>query len=68
MGQRIKHFDFVSQDSPQVVFERPVMDDYPIRFREKLLSALVNGGPSISKEAVIPTGESPLTLFIIMVN
>ncbi|CAL5185183.1 unnamed protein product [Lathyrus oleraceus] len=68
MGQRIKRFDFVSRDSPQVGFESRVMGDYPARFGEHFLSALVNGSPSIKKEAAIPTAESPLTLFIIMVN
>ncbi|KAG5138870.1 hypothetical protein JHK84_032638 [Glycine max] len=31
MGQRIKRFDFVSRDSPQVGFESRVMGDYPAR-------------------------------------
>jgi len=34
MGQRIKRFDFVSRDSPQVGFESRVMGDYPARFGE----------------------------------
>ncbi|KAL5060414.1 hypothetical protein RYX36_032018 [Vicia faba] len=50
MGQRIKRFDFVSRDSPQVGFESRVMGDYPARFREHFLSALVNGSPSIKQE------------------
>ncbi|KAK8499259.1 hypothetical protein V6N12_076109 [Hibiscus sabdariffa] len=31
MGQRIKRFDFVSRDPPQVRFESRVMGDYPAR-------------------------------------
>ncbi|WZY88449.1 hypothetical protein YC2023_045184 [Brassica napus] len=31
MGQRIKRFDFVSRDPPQVGFESRVMGDYPAR-------------------------------------
>ncbi|XLT04590.1 hypothetical protein HN51_043339 [Arachis hypogaea] len=50
MGQRIKRFDLVSRDSPQVGFESRVMGDYPARFGEHLLSALVNGSPSIKQE------------------
>ncbi|XP_061368136.1 small ribosomal subunit protein uS3m-like [Gastrolobium bilobum] len=50
MGQRIKRFDFVSRDSPQVGFESRVMGDYPARFGEHFLSALVNGSPSIKQE------------------
>ncbi|CAN8221929.1 unnamed protein product [Cochlearia groenlandica] len=34
MGQRIKRFDFVSRDPPQVGFESRVMGDYPARFGE----------------------------------
>lgn len=43
MGQRIKRFDFVSRDPPQVGFESRVMGDYPARFGEHFESALVNG-------------------------
>ncbi|KAL5102494.1 hypothetical protein RYX36_006821, partial [Vicia faba] len=50
MGQRIKRFDFVSRDSPQVGFESRVMGDYPAQFGEHFLSALVNGSPSIKQE------------------
>ena len=45
MGQRIKRFDFVSRDPPQVGFESRVMGDYPARFGEHFESALVNGSP-----------------------
>lgn len=70
MGQRIKRFGFVSRDPPQVGFESRVMGDYPARFGEHFESALVNRSPPLSskKEAALPTAESPLTLFIIMVN
>jgi small subunit ribosomal protein S3 len=36
MGQRIKRFDFVPRDPPQVGFESRVMGDYPARFGEHL--------------------------------
>lgn len=50
MGQKIKRFDFFSRDSSQVGFESRVMGDYPARFGEHFLSALVNGSPSIKQE------------------
>ncbi|GKE06937.1 hypothetical protein Tco_1398955 [Tanacetum coccineum] len=69
MGQRIRGFYFVTRDPPQVGFESRVMGDYPARFGEHFNSALVNGSPlSSKKEAALPTAESALTLFIIMVN
>lgn len=43
MGQRIKRFDFAPRDPPRVGFESRVMGDYPARFGEHFLSALVNG-------------------------
>lgn len=36
MGQRIKRFDFVPRDPPQVGFESRVIGDYPARFGEHL--------------------------------
>jgi len=50
MGQKIKRFYFISRDSSQVGFESRVMGDYPARFGEHFLSALVNGSPSIKQE------------------
>lgn len=50
MGQRIKRFDFVSRDPPQVGFESRVMGDYPARFGEHFESALVNGSSPIKQE------------------
>ncbi|KAI9074363.1 hypothetical protein K1719_043657 [Acacia pycnantha] len=50
MEQKIERFDFVSRDSSQVGFESRVMGDYPARFGEHFLSALVNGSPSIKQE------------------
>ncbi|XP_019260837.1 PREDICTED: ABC transporter G family member 26-like [Nicotiana attenuata] len=55
IGQRMLRFDFVSRDPPQVGFESRVMGDYPARFGEHFLSALVNGSPlSSKKEAALP--------------
>ena len=50
MGQRIKRFDFVSRDPPQVGFESRVMGHYPARFGEHFQSALVNRSPPIKQE------------------
>lgn len=59
MGQRIKGFDFVPRDLPQVGFESRVMGDYPARFGEHFESALVNGRAPRKKEAAFPTAQSP---------
>ncbi|KAL0902970.1 hypothetical protein M5K25_028337 [Dendrobium thyrsiflorum] len=69
MGKRIKRFDFVPRDPPQVGFESRVMGDYPARFGEHLYVVCAGEWkPPSKKEAALPTAPSPLTLFIIMVN
>lgn len=57
MGKRIKRFDFVPRDPPQVGFESRVMGDYPARFGEHLYvvcAALVNGSPLARKKRLFP--------------